>query len=270
MQKEDIQHTKEAFDSIAANYDSYDNINEILQWMRSVVHKVYLKELKPGSTVLELNCGTGIDAMFLAENNFKVFATDISPQMINIVKSKINSSGTKNIIGTEAVSFDEIGKVNETGFDAVVSNFGGLNCINDFGKLSSDLHSKLNPGGKFIAVVMNRFSPWEMLYYILFRMDFKKAFRRFKKSGIYADLNGEKVLTYYFSPGNFAKKFSSHFKKDKIYSLGYYTPPPYLVGIYRKLKPLVKLWMFFDEIVKGLFPLNRFGDHFIIILSRKN
>lgn len=269
MQNEEIKNTKEAFDLAANNYDSYDNKNEILQWMRNVVHKIYLKELKPGVKVLELNCGTGIDAMFLAENNIKVYATDISPQMISIVKQKISLAKTKNIISAETASFDEIGKINESGFDGIVSNFGGLNCINDFEKLSEDLSAKLNPGGKFIAVVMNKYCPWEMLYYIL-RFDFKNAFRRLNKTGIYADLNGGKVLTYYFSPGDFSRKFSGNFNTEKIYTLGYYTPPPYLIGIYRSLKPLVKLWMAVDEIVKGLFPFNRVGDHFIIIFARKN
>lgn len=266
MQREELTHTKEAFDAIAGSYDSYDNKNEILAWMRSVIHKVYIKTLKSESKVLELNCGTGIDALFLAQNNMRVFATDISYKMISIVEGKIKSSGTKNIIGAEAASFDEISNINETGFDAVVSNFGGLNCINDFSRLSESLHKKLKPGGKFIAVVMNRFCPWEMLYYML-RFNFREAFRRFKKTGIYADLNGEKVMTYYFSPGDFAGRFRAHFRADKIYSLGYFTPPPYLIGFYRRLKPLVKLWMKMDEIFKGIFPFNRFGDHFVIIFS---
>jgi ubiquinone/menaquinone biosynthesis C-methylase UbiE len=269
LQNEEPRHTKEAFDSAAGSYDSYENNNEILQWMRSVVHKVYLDSLKPGEKVLELNCGTGIDALFLAENNIKVFATDISPKMISIVKQKSAVANNKNIIGIETASFDVIDKVNETGFDAVVSNFGGLNCINNFDKLSADLSAKLKPGGKFIAVVMNKFCPWEMLYYIL-KLDFKNAFRRLKKTGIYAELNGEKVLTYYYSPAEFGKKFSMQFKTEKIYSLGYYTPPPYLIGIYRRLKPLVKLWMLMDDLLKGIFPINRFGDHFIIILSSKS
>jgi len=266
---EELQHTKEAFDSAAENYDSFDNKNEIMQWMRSVVHKIYLKEIKTGSKVLELNCGTGIDAVFLAEKNIRVFATDISPKMISIVKQKSAAANNKNIIGIETTSFDEISNIHETGFDAVVSNFGGLNCINNFDKLSSDLSAKLKTGGKFIAVVMNKFCPWEMLYYIL-KLDFKSAFRRLSKTGIYADLNGEKVLTYYYSPAEFGEKFSNNFKIDKIYALGYYTPPPYLIGIYRRLKPLVKIWMLMDELLKGLFPVNRFGDHFIIILSRKS
>lgn len=268
MQKEELIHTKDAFDAIARDYDTYDNKNEILAWMRNVVHKVYVNTLKPGSKILELNCGTGIDALFFAHNNMQVYATDISPRMISIVNDKIKSSGAKNIIGAEALSFSEINKVNEAGFDAVVSNFGGLNCINDFNKLSESLHSKLKPGGKFIVIVMNRYCPWEILYYIL-RLDFRNAFRRFKKTGVYADLSGEKVMTYYFSPSEFARQFSRHFIKEKIYTLGYFTPPPYLTGFYRRVKPLVKFWMMLDETFKGIFPISRFGDHFIIIFSVK-
>jgi len=269
LRGEEIQNTKQAFDSAAGDYDSYNNKNEIIQWMRSIVHKVYLKEINTGSKVLELNCGTGIDAMFLAENNIKIFVTDISIQMINIVKQKSASANNKNIIGIETASFDEIDKINETGFDAVISNFGGLNCINDFDKLSADLSAKLKTGGIFIAVVMNKFCPWEMLYYFL-KLDFRNAFRRLNKTGIYADLNGKKVMTFYYTPAEFGKKFSAQFNIEKIYSLGYYTPPPYLIGIYRRLKPMVKLWMIMDEIIKGIYPFNRFGDHFIIIFSGKN
>lgn len=263
------QHTKEAFDKIADNYDSGDNANPILRWMRGIVHKIYLKNIKPGSSVLELNSGTGVDALFFAENNINVLATDISSKMIDIINAKIINHHTSGIIKTEVKSFDEISGIKESNFDAVVSNFGGLNCINDFEKLSKDLSEKLKPNGRFIAVVMNKFCPWEMFYFLI-TFKFGKIFRRFNKNGIDADLNGEKVRTYYYSPCGFAKLFNKHFKTEKKYTLALYTPPPYLVGIYNKLKPLVKLWMKIDELLMGIFPLVCFGDHFIVILTKEN
>lgn len=263
-----LSHTKQSFDNIARNYDERDNQNAILQWMRRVVHKVYIQNLPQNGKVLELNAGTGIDAMFLAGMGMTVFATDISPAMIKVLMSNAEAQIAKGLIKTEALSFDEIGNINETGFDAVVSNFGGLNCINDFSRLSGDLAQKLRPNGKFIAVVMNKFCSWEILYYSL-RFDFKNAFRRFNKNGVMADLNGNKVLTYYFSPKQFTNYFAKDFTAEKIYTLGYNTPPPYLIGIYNRLKPLVKLFMKIDEVIKGVFPFNRFGDHFIVILNRK-
>ncbi len=234
--------------------------------MRSLVHGVYLKYIPKESNILELNAGTGVDAVFLAENGYKVFASDISEVMIDILKTKGKSE--KAMIEAKTLSFDEISTIAENNFDAVVSNFGGLNCINDFSKLSNDLAAKLKPNGLFIAVVMNKICPWEIFYYII-TLKFGEAFRRFKKQGIMAELNGEKVLTYYFTPGEFTAAFSRNFTKVKLFSLGLKTPPPYLLGIYNRLKPLVKLWMKLDKIFMGLPILNLMGDHFIIVMKKK-
>ena len=264
--------TKSSFNAIAAGYDSRDNSNPILIWMRSIVHKVYLKHLPANAKLLELNAGTGVDAVFLAENGFSVLATDISDKMIEVIQSKVKTAGAvrseKSKIEAKTVSFEDVSKIAECDFDAVISNFGGLNCINDFSKLSDDLASKLKPNGLFIAVVMNKICPWEIFYYML-KLNFKEAFRRFNKQGIMAELNGEKVHTFYFSPGEFAAAFSRNFTTVKLYTLALNTQPPYLLGIYNVLKPLVKLWMKIDELVKSLPLFNRMGDHFIMVMKKK-
>lgn len=153
--------TKSAFNAIAAGYDARDNRNPILQWMRRAVHRIYLKELPPKAHVLELNAGTGVDAVFLAERGYSVFATDISEEMIRVLMSNAKAQISNGTVKAKAASFDEIGTIPDGGFDAVVSNFGGLNCINDFSKLSDDIAAKLNPEGLFIAVVMNKICPWK-------------------------------------------------------------------------------------------------------------
>ncbi|NOS84784.1 MAG: methyltransferase domain-containing protein [Ignavibacteria bacterium] len=264
----DTANTKSAFNAIAAGYDAHDNRNPVLQWMRSLVHEVYLKYIPKGSSILELNAGTGVDAVFLVEQGYNIYATDISEEMIKVLMSNAKAQMSNNDIKAEARAFDDISNVNENNFDAVVSNFGGLNCINDFSKLSGDLAAKLKPNGLFIAVVMNKICPWEIFYYIV-TLKFSEALRRFKKKGIMAELNGEKVLTYYFTPGEFTAAFSRNFTKVKLFSLGLNTPPPYLLGIYNRLKPLVKLWMKLDEIFMGLPILNQMGDHFIIVMKKK-
>ncbi len=236
--------------------------------MRKLVHGVYLKYIPEGSSILELNAGTGVDAVFLAEQGYNVFATDISEEMIKVLMSNAKAQMSNGLIKAEVSSFGEITQINEKDFDAVVSNFGGLNCINDFSKLSGDLAAKLKPNGLFIAVVMNKICPWEIFYYII-TLKFGEAFRRFKKHGIMAELNGEKVLTYYFTPGEFTAAFSRNFTKVKLFSLGLKTPPPYLLGIYNRFKPLVKIWMKLDEIFMGLPILNLMGDHFIIVMKKK-
>ncbi|MBK8550882.1 MAG: hypothetical protein IPL53_07385 [Ignavibacteria bacterium] len=56
---------------------------------------------------------------------------------------------------------------------------------------------------------------------------------------------------------------------EKVYSLGLFTPSPYMYGIYDKAKPLVKFLMKIDDISNKHFPFNRAGDHFVIVLKRK-
>ncbi len=235
--------------------------------MRGLVHRVYLRYIPAGSNILELNAGTGVDAVFLADNGYSVMATDISDVMISEIQAKIKSEKAKKI-EARTLSFNEIDTIPDNNFDAVVSNFGGLNCINDFNKLSGDLSAKLKPNGLFIAVVMNKICPWEIFYYIV-TLKFSEAFRRFRKKGIMADLNGEKVITYYFTPGEFTAAFSRNFTKVKLFSLGMKTPPPYLLGIYNRLRPIVKLWMKLDEIFMALPIINKLGDHFIIVMKKK-
>lgn len=262
-----LQHTKQAFDSAAPSYDEEESRNEILIWMREIVHGIYLQNFNSGDKLLELNAGTGTDALFLAEHEIHVLATDISENMISAINEKVKIQNAEKYVSAKLCPFDKIGEIKENNFDGVVSNFGGLNCINNFDKLRDDLSKKIKQGGKLIAVVMNRTCPWEIFYYLI-RFNFKNVFRRSKKEGIDAALGNGLVRTYYFTPSKFALFFKKQFNVRKIYTLGLFTPPPFLIGIYRRFKPLVKLLMKLDELLKGVFPFNRFGDHFIIIFEK--
>ena len=249
-----------AFDRIAADYDEQVLSNEILVWMREQVHRIFLSYFKPRDSVLELNAGTGIDAEFLSKHGINVYATDASERMIEKLR-------TRTKIHSEVLSFSDLNKI-KGNFDGVISNFGGLNCINDFEDLSKDLYSKIKSGGKFVAVVMNKFCPWEVNYYLM-KLKPRSAFRRFSKKGIDVGLNGSTVRAYYFTPRKFARSFKKNFVLEKIYSLGLFTPPPYLQGLYRRFKIPVQLLMKIDAALRGIYPFNRFGDHFIVVLRKK-
>jgi len=72
----------EAFDRVAASYDDSFTRTVIGQAQRKQVWKRLLKAFAPGDRILELNCGTGEDARFLAIRGRRIVACDGSAEMI--------------------------------------------------------------------------------------------------------------------------------------------------------------------------------------------
>ena len=58
-----------AFSSLAASYDDLFTRSTIGRAQRNVVWDVLLNAFEPGTRILELNCGTGEDALFLARHD---------------------------------------------------------------------------------------------------------------------------------------------------------------------------------------------------------
>ena len=106
----------------------------------------------PGQKVLELNCGTGVDAIWMAKKGQSVLATDISGSMIQITGAKAEKYGLDKQISSRVCSFDNIASLKGAGpFNLVFSNFGGLNCIDpkSIEKPLSEFKRNAETGWKF-------------------------------------------------------------------------------------------------------------------------
>src|SRR5688500_10106525 len=78
------------FDHIASTYDSIFTRSAIGQLQRKRVWR-YIDKIIPdlnGFEMLELNCGTGEDAMMFGERGFNIVATDISQEMLKVTQKK--------------------------------------------------------------------------------------------------------------------------------------------------------------------------------------
>ena len=89
--------------------------------------------------ILELNCGTGEDAIRFHKAGNEVFATDISAEMIKVSKTKLGPTEIKGITFMQLSMTDLPQEWMKGKFDLVFSNFGGLNCID-----KNELENKLN------------------------------------------------------------------------------------------------------------------------------
>ena len=199
------------FDDAASTYDQDFTHSNIGKALRDSVWKYLDKVLENSSPlkILELNCGTGEDAIRFAKKGHKVFATDLSAEMAKRTSEKIRELELQQMVDVYTSDARAIDQYDfPSGFDLVFSNFGGLNCLNgkDLEKLSVDLCNLLKPNGRFIAVVMPKYCMWESFYFVT-KFDFNQMFRRNSETSLQVKVGDVFVETWYYSPSQFYRFF---------------------------------------------------------------
>src|SRR6187402_1192903 len=151
-----------AFSKQSAHYDVDDLQNSILKEWRAQVYDHVHQFLKPGQRMIELNAGTGLDALHFASCGNHVLATDLSDGMVHEIKQKIQRHSLNERLKVQQLSYDALNNLKTEKFDYVFSNFGGLNCIDDLAKVTAHLPSLLNDGAYVTWVIMPKVSMWEI------------------------------------------------------------------------------------------------------------
>src|SRR5215468_6447163 len=77
-----LRDTQAAFDSVAGDYDGSRGNNALIQDMRAEMWRWLDATFAPGSRLLDLGCGTGLDAVRMGQLGHLVTATDWSPAMV--------------------------------------------------------------------------------------------------------------------------------------------------------------------------------------------
>jgi ubiquinone/menaquinone biosynthesis C-methylase UbiE len=257
------------FDTIALQYDHSFSYSEIGSRMRKIVWNMLSKKIDHSKplNILEINCGTGEDAIHLANNGHEVVATDVSAEMIKVAKSKLSGNKLK----FEVCSYFEIkDRFKGQQFDVIFSNFGGLNCANEkeLKAVLNNIDSLLRPGGKLIAVIMGRRCVWEILYYSL-KGRVKNAFRRQTKGGVNTTLGKERFLTYYYSPKQVQKLSPVTFKFIASKPVGFFLPPTYAEGYFKKHPGQLNLLNYLEQKVNSFGILSNMADHFMIEMRKE-
>jgi ubiquinone/menaquinone biosynthesis C-methylase UbiE len=258
----DLNPVQKAFSKQAKHYDEDDWKNQVLQDMRQQVYNHVSIFLKEKRRILELNAGTGIDALHFANQGHWILATDASEGMAYEIEKKIIDYKLQERFYSERLSYDQLGQLAGQTFDYVFSNFGGLNCIDDLTKVTGNLPKIITPGAYITWVIMPPVCVWELLW--IFKGYGGRAFRRFHKNGVIAHLEGEYFKTYYHSLSKIKKAFGPHFRLIKSEGLCALSPPPSR-GDFAVLHP--RLYRFLRRLDSGLrskFPFNRWADHIIV------
>lgn len=263
------QQAATAFNKQSAIFDDIYSTNTIIQYKRKRVRDHVEKLINPNSKILELNAGTGEDAVYFAKQGHHIHATDISEGMQKILSQKIISAGVKNNITTELCSFIQLENLQNKGpYDLIFSNFAGLNCTDELAKVLRSFSPLLKPGSIVTLVILPKFCLWETS--LLLRGKFKTAFRRFfSKKGRKAHIEGEYFYCWYYNPAFVKKCLQDDFKILSLEGLCTIVPPSYIENFAEKHPSVYKFLKKWEDKLKGKWPWRSIGDYYIISLQKK-
>jgi ubiquinone/menaquinone biosynthesis C-methylase UbiE len=255
-----------AFDSIAEEYDQLFTNSKIGRAQRDVVWQRAAALFPSGGHILELNCGTGEDAAFLAERGIEVTACDASVLMIHQARARTLRDGARQIqfhvLPSERINELSVPDM----FDGALSNFSGLNCIADLAVIARKLARRMKSGAPALLCLSTRFCIWEMLHYA-FRGDMHRAFRRCAGAS-QVRIGSETFPVYYPTLRLFAKSFHPFFRFRSAMGVGVVVPPSYMEGWAADNPHLFRLCNAIDRLLRGLPGFRVLGDHMLLHLER--
>ena len=214
------------WDAAAATYEQDFSGTTVGKIRREIVWSNLERTFQPGQHILELNCGTGLDAVFLARLGVRVLACDLSPRMIDLAlefsaRERLPHPPEFRVLPTERLSVLE----SEGPFDGAFSNFSGLNCVEDLTQVGRSLSRLLRPKSRFVLCMMGRFVPLEMLWFLAHRKP-RRAFQRLREPQTsYASTSG--LVVYRPTVDDIVKQMKPAFRLVRWKGIGIVVPPSY-------------------------------------------
>ena len=262
-----LEETRAAFDSVATDYDGERGNNALIQEMRAELWRYLLAVFAPGSQLIDLGCGTGLDAVWLAQRGYRVTATDWSAAMLARTRERAAQQHMSARVLTCHLGAHELARL-QGSYDGAYSDLGALNCVPDLQELAGQCARLLRPGGALVFSVIGRLCPWELGYYLAHGR-WRRALVRYARHAVPVGLNGHTVWTRYYAPREFYRAFRPFFMLRHYRGICVFVPPPYLGGL-RRAHPRwhERLWRL-DRTVAGWPLLRGVGDHFLIVMQRR-
>ncbi|MEO6668584.1 MAG: class I SAM-dependent methyltransferase [Ferruginibacter sp.] len=267
-----IQNEKDAASAFSAQAPVFDELygnDGIVRYKRERVHDHVLGHLKQHAHILELNSGTGEDAIFFAKTGHTIHATDISEGMQAQLKNKVAAAGLSSTISCELCSFTQLNALKDKGpYDLIFSNFAGLNCSNELPSILDSFDKLLKPGGMITLVILPKFCLWELL--LIFKGKFKTATRRFFSSkGRKAKVNGVPFICWYHSPKPIIRQLKEKYSLLGLEGLCTIVPPSYIENFSEKYPRLFSFLVKKENKLKAKWPWKYIGDYYIISFRKK-
>ena len=264
-----LDETRDAFDSVAADYDGPRGNNALIQDMRSEMWRTLDATFAPGSRLIDLGCGTGLDAVRMARVGHHVTATDWSQRMVERTRQRAEREQLSSRVQTIAVGAHELSRLDgQAQFDGAYSNLGALNCVPDLTEMAAQCARLLKPRATLVFSVIGRVCPWEIGYYALKR-NWGRLRVRFAAAMVPVSMNKRVVWTRYYTPREFYGAFEREFTLEHWRGLCVFAPPPYITRMKEShFRLYERLWRL-DRRAAGWPVLRNMGDHFVIAMTKR-
>jgi ubiquinone/menaquinone biosynthesis C-methylase UbiE len=256
-----------AFDRVAGSYDAQFTHTTIGRAQRKQVWRALLAAFPAGSRVLELNCGTGEDARFLAKQGRFVVACDASGEMLQVAKRRDWIEGQVANIEYVWLANEDLDcfRMQEP-YDGAFSNFSGLNCVKELAPVARSLANLVKPGGRVLACLWSRACVAEILWYLLHGQP-KKAVRRLRRDAT-ARLGGLTISVDYHAFGEVRRAFSPWFALKSRRAIGLFVPPSYTEEWMSRHEKMLSGFEWLDRACGELPALRDLGDHLLLEFVR--
>ncbi len=234
--------------------------------MRDVLWQRYARLFLPGYTVLDVGCGTGIDARFLAHRGIRVVGIDASPSMVAEARAKLEFDRFTELVELRVLDIGEIGSLPAAGFDGIISAFASLSAVADLEAFGAKAAGLLRPRGTMLLHLLNRWSFWEWLGLVR-----QGRFRASRRLGHNVERNfviGERTIRHYLYHARdaYARFFAARFRLRRAYGLGILRPPHTV----QRIPPAVVTTLDrLERRVRDKPPLNDWGRFFVLELEKR-
>jgi len=237
------------FDSLAASYDTNFGLSPTGRLFRFRVAERVMAVSPPGARVLDIGCGTGEDAIWLAAQGYDVLGIDDSSKMIEVARSK--ASERRSSARFECRSAESLSE-GPARFEVVLSNFGALNCV-PLATWASIVPGLLSGSGRGFVALMGRRPLPEGL-----RRGFGVSDR-----GRIVDvrIGSSSVSVQYESIEAVKRALSPALTVSRAEALGCLVPGPGFEGFTRRHPILVGVLAMAESVVRGAPFFRGRGDH---------
>jgi ubiquinone/menaquinone biosynthesis C-methylase UbiE len=254
------------FDTVATGYDAAFTSQRLGHWLREMVWDRLAASFAPGQHVLELGCGTGEDAIWLAKRGVHVTATDASNAMLAETRRKVEQAGVGEWVTVAELDMNALGGEVRP-FDGAFSNFGPLNCVQDRPALFDMLAQSIRPGGRLVLVVMGPVCLWEIGWF--FSHGNLRAARRRFRDGAEARVGGNTLRVWYPSQRRLRAELAPAFRTLEVAGIGLLLPPSDMGGLVNRVPKLAEQLARIDRRMAQTLPWRWLNDHYLLVLERR-